>query len=186
MHDCPLCEREFTPAGLHGHLRFSHDLRGEDLEAAYEEATGNRPGAARKEPQQPDQRPSGQSKEQPDQQPQDPQESVEEPNEDGNQLGREARPVPGSVKRARSRESRGGPPEHISDPVERALDEYREARERRRAVEHAMDTKRSGLFGDEQPANETWTELLEDCREAEEQARNDLHRLVRHREVDRS
>ena len=43
---CPECNQQMTKPGLHGHLRFKHFLAGEELNDAYEEATGERPGGS--------------------------------------------------------------------------------------------------------------------------------------------
>lgn len=174
MVECPKCSREFKKTGLHGHLKWVHDLQGEELESAYREAISE---------QQAEQEPEAAA-------------SAEEQNRED----REARPVPGSHgnQRAPQREEREPVEQRYAHgdrserkPLREAVDELRRARERRRAVEDAMETKTEsgGLFKRNRqtiPANETWAELLEEAEEAEADALDHLKRQVEHYEVDRS
>lgn len=51
---CPICEDPYTVQGMYGHLRFTHDLEGEELQARYDEAMRQKEeleaGADEKEP----------------------------------------------------------------------------------------------------------------------------------------
>lgn len=175
MANCPKCNREFSNPGLHGHLRFSHGLDGEELEQAYSEAIQQAESKAESYPSKQSRRPNGSSKEA----------------EGSQESGEGARPASGPDT------TRGGddrPDERDrpnNDPLHSRLEDLRKARERRRTVEEVMETAggSSSFFpsrSKNRPANRTWEELLEECAEKEKRYEEALRRQVRHHEVDRS
>lgn len=202
MCECPKCNRSFQKAGLHGHLRFSHGLRGEELQEAYQQALEEPSGQPSE--QHPEQ-PSGQRPEQLNEQPPEQQGSGE--GEEGETKGdSRTLPVPrmpdsstgqGSAERSeeshgrqrrqkerqRGRESRGVVERQSRrDPLREAAERLRRARERRRTIEEEMET--SGLL-EKKPANDTWAELLEESQEEEKEAQKALRREVRMHEAAR-
>jgi hypothetical protein len=192
--ECPECGEPYTPQGLHGHLR-AHGLRGDDLESTYRQALRDGGSApVRREVAEE----SG---------------SVPEEPEDGSetesteQAGNpDRRPVPGQVSSPsespagiEDQEDGKGPSESSGrdrpsrdqhDPIAHAADRLAAARQRREAVEDVMETKTTGGLWksrqEEVPANETWADLLEECKAEEKAARKELKRQIEHREVDRS
>lgn len=176
MAKCPKCNRDFSNPGLHGHLRFSHGLEGEELEQAFDEAT--------KEPTEEPKGHLSKQDEQPNGSPKEAQSTQEN--------GKGARPASGP-----STPQRGGsqPDERDRlgrDPLRRRLEKLRKARERRRAVEEVMETSsnsRSFLPSSskkERPANRTWQELLEECAEEEKNCEEALRSEVRVHEAARA
>jgi len=192
--ECPECGEPYTPQGLYGHLR-AHGFSGKELETIYREATRN----GRSAPSRRTDTEVGSGVEESS-------DAVGLQNTDQDDTQDDAssssRPTPGtpdSPTDAEDQESQEGPAEEAGqgrppgkdrEPIARAADRLALARQRRKAVEEAMETETTGglLPGSrgDVPANDTWADLLEECQAKEQAARKELKRQVEHREVDRS
>lgn len=227
MYKCPHCEGSFKKRGLHGHLRLRHGLDGDELDSAYTEAldegtvepVDETAEEAASEPNEGDEVravPSGgesPSKEE-ESEPPTSYSLPETPN--GSQAGKseargdenERRSVPG---RATSGEEgfQGNRERTDREPVSHsrayeALEQFRRARERLRAVkeetgrevEREVPKNENALsrfsIGSSKTKTETVVqrtdaekELLERCEQELEDARRELNRAFEHLDVER-
>jgi len=191
--ECPDCEEPYTPQGLYGHLR-AHGYSGEELETTYREAIRNgrsvpsrRDDEVRSDVEGPGSRSEDETTGQDDTQGDASVGSRSVPGTpDGPAGAGEQEGQEGPTEKA----GQGHPPGVDREPIARAADRLAFARQRRKAVEEAMETETTGgAFSpsrSEVPANDTWADLLEECEAKEQAARKELKRQVEHREVDRS
>jgi len=209
MVQCPECAEEYSPQGLHGHLRMSHGLSGPELQKAYEGALRGNLNVEEVEgaTEEKDQR-HEEGHERPDEEPPRGEERPEARDEEAQTEERGAgspsemmAEPPGSVgpdqdeynRREVSRKERS-PKGHDQGACYRALEQLRRARMRRRIVEETMETEEEVVeegskffFGDdaqygEVPTNDTWADLLERCQWEEEKAAEELKDVVFHAE----
>lgn len=156
---CPECSEEFSRPGLHGHLRFAHNMSTEEANRAFEEATGQEVKG------RPD-RSSGREKKEDETEGEVAPEGAEAPTAD-------------SLREAVDREEREPEDRSIEKQARRRfyeeLERYRRAKARHRAAEEIASG--SGLWGQDKAEREICAECEEEMRDAKEEANKALKHL---------
>ena len=156
---CPECSEEFSRPGLHGHLRFAHNMSTEEANEAFEEATGQEVKG------RPD-RSSGRK------------EKEVETDEEVAPEGAEA-PTADSLREAVDREEREPEGHSIEEQAHRrfhrALERYRKAKARHQAAEEIASG--SALWGQDETERVICTQCEQEMREARKEAKQALKHL---------
>lgn len=205
MTKCTECDQKFSKAGLHGHLRFSHGLRGQELKEVYRESISRRADEQESGTEQVSELPEVGQKT-----PEEDEEAADQVEETGGESYRELPKRP--ALKDREREERA-PSRTTEGDVMHAADRLREAKMRLQALrdeigegagtsndEEDDGSRRGGvvskglreLFGSEQESQETEgpslseakRECLQRCREDVEEARNCLAEMLKKRQAE--